>query len=184
MQGRGADFQGVVPAAKQARGAHGGRTLFALPRLLSVAQARARIPRLTVATSGAAQELNVATSPSIPAAQRNLTIALAGLRHTFVVSDPAQPDCPIVFASDGRAPAAAAATAPRDPPSTAVCIQPGQHQPPTGERARPAPRVGSAVSVSAQLARAGSFATCPPPPPPQPLLPRGAGPRDLPAPRC
>eukprot|EP00217_Crustomastix_stigmatica_P012793 CAMPEP_0183797780 /NCGR_PEP_ID=MMETSP0803_2-20130417/17021_1 /TAXON_ID=195967 /ORGANISM="Crustomastix stigmata, Strain CCMP3273" /LENGTH=709 /DNA_ID=CAMNT_0026042449 /DNA_START=114 /DNA_END=2240 /DNA_ORIENTATION=- len=32
---------------------------------------------------------------------RELTMALAGLRHSFVVADPTLPDCPIVFASDG-----------------------------------------------------------------------------------
>nr|AHZ63923.1 phototropin [Cymbomonas sp. XIVI] len=37
----------------------------------------------------------------VPAAHANLTMALAGLRHTFVVSDPSRPDCPIVFASNG-----------------------------------------------------------------------------------
>ena len=42
-------------------------------------------------------------APQLPIAQRNLTIALAGLRHTFVVADPSQPDCPITFASDGCA---------------------------------------------------------------------------------
>ena len=30
-----------------------------------------------------------------------LTMALAGIRHTFVVTDPYLPDCPIVFASEG-----------------------------------------------------------------------------------
>lgn len=28
-------------------------------------------------------------------------MALATLRHTFTVSDPTLPDCPIVYASDG-----------------------------------------------------------------------------------
>jgi PAS domain-containing protein len=37
----------------------------------------------------------------LPAAQRHLTMALAGIRQTFVVTDPFLPDCPIVFASEG-----------------------------------------------------------------------------------
>eukprot|EP00241_Pyramimonas_parkeae_P003309 CAMPEP_0114253224 /NCGR_PEP_ID=MMETSP0058-20121206/16271_1 /TAXON_ID=36894 /ORGANISM="Pyramimonas parkeae, CCMP726" /LENGTH=771 /DNA_ID=CAMNT_0001367241 /DNA_START=638 /DNA_END=2953 /DNA_ORIENTATION=+ len=37
----------------------------------------------------------------VPSAHKNLTLALAGLRHTFVVSDPMLPDTPIVFASEG-----------------------------------------------------------------------------------
>jgi PAS domain-containing protein len=37
----------------------------------------------------------------VPAAHKNLTLALAGLRHTFVVSDPKLPDMPICFASEG-----------------------------------------------------------------------------------
>jgi PAS domain-containing protein len=37
----------------------------------------------------------------LPAAHKNLTLALAGLRHTFVVSDPNLPDTPICFASEG-----------------------------------------------------------------------------------
>mmetsp|Transcript_21837 Transcript_21837/g.47932 ORF Transcript_21837/g.47932 Transcript_21837/m.47932 type:complete len:398 (+) Transcript_21837:102-1295(+) len=36
-----------------------------------------------------------------PKAKKNLTMALAGIRHTFVVTDPFLPDCPIVFASEG-----------------------------------------------------------------------------------
>lgn len=65
----------------------------------------------------------------VPTASKGLTITLAGLRHTFVVrpgillsaqrtrpaltasvvsqvADPALPDCPIVFASQGRVPCA------------------------------------------------------------------------------
>lgn len=37
----------------------------------------------------------------LPEVQPMLTKALAGIRHTFVVSDPSLPDCPIVFASEG-----------------------------------------------------------------------------------
>jgi PAS domain S-box-containing protein len=37
----------------------------------------------------------------LPAPQRHLTMALAGIRQTFVVTDPFLPDCPIVFASEG-----------------------------------------------------------------------------------
>lgn len=37
----------------------------------------------------------------VPSAHKNLTMALAGLRHTFVVSDPKLPDTPIVYASEG-----------------------------------------------------------------------------------
>mmetsp|Transcript_309 Transcript_309/g.698 ORF Transcript_309/g.698 Transcript_309/m.698 type:complete len:736 (-) Transcript_309:537-2744(-) len=37
----------------------------------------------------------------VPSAHKNLTLALAGLRHTFVVSDPFLPDSPICFASEG-----------------------------------------------------------------------------------
>ena len=37
----------------------------------------------------------------VPSAHKNLTLALAGLRHTFVVSDPYLPDSPICFASEG-----------------------------------------------------------------------------------
>mmetsp|Transcript_31238 Transcript_31238/g.43292 ORF Transcript_31238/g.43292 Transcript_31238/m.43292 type:complete len:753 (+) Transcript_31238:415-2673(+) len=37
----------------------------------------------------------------VPKAEKHLTAALAGIRHTFVVTDPFLPDCPIVFASEG-----------------------------------------------------------------------------------
>jgi PAS domain-containing protein len=36
-----------------------------------------------------------------PEASKGLTMALASVRHTFTVSDPTLPDCPIVYASDG-----------------------------------------------------------------------------------
>ena len=36
-----------------------------------------------------------------PEASKDLTTALASLRHTFTVCDPTLPDCPIVYASDG-----------------------------------------------------------------------------------
>lgn len=42
-----------------------------------------------------------AAGVQLPAAHKNLTLALAGLRHTFVVSDPNLPDTPICFASEG-----------------------------------------------------------------------------------
>lgn len=51
------------------------------------------LPRQDPSLSAAAVEL--------PAAHKNLTLALAGLRHTFVVSDPNLPDTPICFASEG-----------------------------------------------------------------------------------
>ena len=38
---------------------------------------------------------------SAPQASKDLTNALASLRHTFTVCDPTLPDCPIVYASDG-----------------------------------------------------------------------------------
>jgi len=41
------------------------------------------------------------TDPVVPGASKLLTLAMAGLRHTFVVSDPTLPDCPIVYASEG-----------------------------------------------------------------------------------
>jgi PAS domain-containing protein len=44
---------------------------------------------------------NVLATQKTPKAKKNLTRALAGIRHTFVVSDPFLPDCPIVFASEG-----------------------------------------------------------------------------------
>lgn len=37
----------------------------------------------------------------IPAAQAQLTSALAELRHTFVVADATLPDCPLIYASEG-----------------------------------------------------------------------------------
>uniref|UniRef100_A0A126X3R2 non-specific serine/threonine protein kinase n=1 Tax=Dolichomastix tenuilepis TaxID=195969 RepID=A0A126X3R2_9CHLO len=40
-------------------------------------------------------------SSSLPLASKGLTMAMASLRHTFVVCDPDQPDCPITFASAG-----------------------------------------------------------------------------------
>lgn len=55
---------------------------------------------------GPPAELNAAKAQQqrqvkLPNAQRTLTMALAGIRHTFVVTDPFLPDCPIVFASEG-----------------------------------------------------------------------------------
>jgi hypothetical protein len=44
---------------------------------------------------------DVAPVVRLPSAQRHLTMALAGIRQTFVVTDPFLPDCPIVFASEG-----------------------------------------------------------------------------------
>ncbi|KAK3273786.1 Phototropin-2 [Cymbomonas tetramitiformis] len=41
------------------------------------------------------------SSPQVPAAHAQLTMALAGVRHTFVISDPSLPDCPIIYASNG-----------------------------------------------------------------------------------
>lgn len=41
------------------------------------------------------------SGPPVPDAHKQLTLALAGMRHTFVVADPTLPDCPIVFASEG-----------------------------------------------------------------------------------
>ena len=37
----------------------------------------------------------------VPEAQKQLTSALAGLRHTFVVADATLPDCPLIYASEG-----------------------------------------------------------------------------------
>jgi len=37
----------------------------------------------------------------LPSASTGLTLTLAGLRQTYVVCDPALPDCPIVVASEG-----------------------------------------------------------------------------------
>ena len=33
--------------------------------------------------------------------EKQLTSALAGLRHTFVVADATLPDCPLIYASEG-----------------------------------------------------------------------------------
>ena len=41
----------------------------------------------------------------VPPPAPQLTKVLAGLRHTFVVADATLPDCPLVFASEGCAPA-------------------------------------------------------------------------------
>ena len=42
-----------------------------------------------------------AHTQGVPAAQPQLTAALAGLRHTFVVADATLPDCPLIYASEG-----------------------------------------------------------------------------------
>ncbi|GAB4820055.1 hypothetical protein N2152v2_007101 [Parachlorella kessleri] len=42
-----------------------------------------------------------AEARDVPAAQAQLTSALAGLRHTFVVADATLPDCPLIYASEG-----------------------------------------------------------------------------------
>jgi len=42
-----------------------------------------------------------AAKQKMPEVKRTLAMALAGIRHTFVVTDPFLPDCPIVFASEG-----------------------------------------------------------------------------------
>eukprot|EP00887_Chlorella_sp_A99_P007263 scaffold2.g7263.t1 len=43
----------------------------------------------------------VMPAQGLPAAQQQLTSALANLRHTFVVADATLPDCPLTFASEG-----------------------------------------------------------------------------------
>uniref|UniRef100_A0A1D1ZNT7 non-specific serine/threonine protein kinase n=1 Tax=Auxenochlorella protothecoides TaxID=3075 RepID=A0A1D1ZNT7_AUXPR len=40
-------------------------------------------------------------SPQVPETESNLTSALEGLRHTFVVADATLPDCPLMFISEG-----------------------------------------------------------------------------------
>lgn len=42
-----------------------------------------------------------ATVQQVPTAAAHLTRMLAGMRHTFAVSDALAPDCPLLYASDG-----------------------------------------------------------------------------------
>ena len=52
---------------------------------------------------GSAASVASNASLQVPAPAAQLTKALAGLRHTFVVADATLPDCPLIYASEGWA---------------------------------------------------------------------------------